>query len=234
MALLRRAVAIAPADLGVKRNRCRVVGRAALRSSARRPELLEQIGVSSTPQNEQPTRTSTSSSDEPASTSPTRPSAIDVQERGRRRVSGSRPRCKPIRRRAALDRSGVAAHAKGLLDIAAERYERAYTLAASDTTLAGDQRHQFVLQARVNRAAIDHERGLSELAIEGYEAVLRLEPEHAQALNNLGPRSSPWKTRRRRKGAGKVPGGRAGPGPGVDQFGGPLGERGFLEGVAFK
>ena len=45
--------------------------------------------------------------------------------------------------------SGVAAHAKGLLDVAAERYERAYTLAASDTTLADDQRHQFVLQARV-------------------------------------------------------------------------------------
>ena len=70
--------------------------------------------------------------------------------------------------------SGVAAHAKGLLDVAAERYERAYTLAATDTTLAEDQRHQFILQARVNRAAIDHERGLSELAIEGYEAVLKL------------------------------------------------------------
>jgi len=82
--------------------------------------------------------------------------------------------------------AGVAAHGAGMLDLAAERYERAYTFAASDSTLVPDQRPAFALQARVNRAAIDHERGLSEQAIVGYENVLQIDPTHTQALNNLG------------------------------------------------
>ena len=61
------------------------------------------------------------------------------------------------------------------LDVAAALYEEAERLGVDGAPIDGmddEQRPAFILQARVNRAAVDHERGDMDEAIRRYEAIL--------------------------------------------------------------